>query len=602
MCGINGIVNYKGIDQLGILNRMNKRIIHRGPDKQAVKEYEVCALGHVRLSIIDLESGDQPMQSKDGEISVVFNGEIYGFEKLKKQFSDYHFKTNSDTELLIAMYLKHGEQMVDFLPGMFSFAIWDNRVHKLFCARDRFGEKPFFYSKSENGEVVFSSEIKAILESSLIKPIISEESLRHYLKHLYVSPTKTIFQNIHVLPPAHCLTVFEGKINVKRYWHLPSTNGGISLTEGAEKFEYLFKESVKKQLVSDAPLGAFLSGGFDSSLVVSVATQYKPEISTFSFGFDDQLNELPFAKIIAQKYNTRHTEIRQNEAEIADLLLQMAEIYDEPFADSSNIPTYLISKEASKTHKVILTGDGGDELMGGYSFWYKNLERLELFKTHNNLVFNSVFLSRVLRKFALPQLAAYQQKSKLIKEFGVDIRKIHENQNAYFSEMELNNLGLAVICNKNDYSFKFENNVNDAMRMDIENYMPGDILVKTDRASMASSLELRAPFLDVELAEFLISVPYSLKLNNKEEKIIGKYSFPNLPKEISSRSKQGFGAPVDRWLQIKEVRNLKNSILSNPNSKIFNFIKFDEVQKYSNRNNYQTWIFLSLALWFEKTI
>jgi asparagine synthase (glutamine-hydrolysing) len=280
----------------------------------------------------------------------------------------------------------------------------------------------------------------------------------------------------------------------------------------------------------------------------------------------------------------------------------MAEIYDEPFADSSNIPTYLISKEAVKTHRVILTGDGGDELMGGYGFWYKNLERLELFKTYNNPVFNSVFFGKVLQKFKFPQLSAYQQKNKLIKDFGIDIRKIHENQNCYFSEEELSKLGLTIISSEKEYSFRFENNVNDAMKMDIENYMPGDILVKTDRASMANSLELRAPFLDIDLANFLISLPYSLKLNNKEEKLIAKYAFSNLPREIATRKKQGFGAPIHRWLQIKEVIDLKDSILSNANSKIFSFLDFDAVQKYSNQKNYKTWILLNLALWFENNL
>jgi asparagine synthase (glutamine-hydrolysing) len=602
MCGINGLVNIHTADRLKLIERMNNRIIHRGPDMQAVIEFPNCLLGHVRLSIIDLVSGGQPMQSHDQEISIVFNGEIYGFEKIKQEYKDYPFKTNSDTELLLAMYLKHGEKMLDYLPGMFSFAIWDNRSQKLFCARDRFGEKPFFYSMLNSGGFVFSSEIKGILESGLVPKKIAKESLGFYLKHLYVSPQKTIFENISVLPPAHFMTIIDGVVQVNRYWEIPSTQEGISLSDGAEKFQYLFNQSVKQQLVSDAPIGAFLSGGFDSSLVVSVASDLKPSISTFSFGFDDQLNELPFAKIVAERYQTNHFEKRQNERNIAELMIEMSKVFDEPFADSSNIPTYLISKEAAKTHKVILTGDGGDELMGGYSFWYKNLVGIEQFKASNNYILNSYFLARVANKFKYPQLSEYQRKSYLVKKYGVNISNIHENQNTYFTESEISDLGLKDGVSKFDYSFDFENNLNDAMKMDIENYMPGDILVKTDRTSMANSIELRAPFLDKDLAEFLIGVPYNLKLNSREEKLIAKYAFPNLPKEITSRKKQGFGAPVERWLQIKEVADLKDSILSKRDSKIFDFLDYDAVQQYVKQGDYKTWILLTLALWFESNL
>lgn len=602
MCGINGIVFGKKMNSKELVSQMNSLIIHRGPDDQRVSVLEQCTFGHVRLSIVDLVSGHQPMQDKNAGLSVVFNGEIYGFKEIRKGYKEYGFQTESDTELLLAMYIKHGKEMLQHLPGMFAFAMWDDKNKQLFCARDRFGEKPFYYAKLDDGGMIFSSEIKAIVKSGLIKPEISKESLRHYLKHLYVHPTRTIYSNIHVLPPAHFLTYDGTDLKIKRYWNLPKVNEQINLYEGAEQFKYLFDKAIQKQLVSDAPLGAFLSGGFDSTLVVSVASKLKENLSTYSFGFDDQLNELPFAKIAAQKYQTRHTEIEQNSNDIASLILEMSKFYDEPFADSSNIPTYLISKEAAKHQKVILTGDGGDELMGGYRYWYRPLIGLENFKFKNNPFYESILFGKIARKLGNNNISEYQNQKKIFKSFGRNIKDVHEQQNNYFNEAELNLLCNSRIENSSVYSFEFSNTVSDAMKMDIENYMPGDILVKTDRASMANSLELRAPFLDVELAEFLISVPYSLKLNSKEEKLIAKYAFPYLPKKITKRAKQGFGAPVDRWLAFKDVEELTVDILKNPNSKLFEFVDYTEVQKYVTKRNYQTWILLNLAVWFNSNL
>lgn len=602
MCGINGIVFGKKMNSKELVSQMNSLIIHRGPDDQRVSVFEQCTFGHVRLSIVDLVSGHQPMQDKNAGLSVVFNGEIYGFKEIRKGYKEYGFQTESDTELLLAMYIKHGKDMLQHLPGMFAFAMWDDKNKQLFCARDRFGEKPFYYAKLDDGGMIFSSELKAIVKSGLIKPEISKESLRHYLKHLYVHPTRTIYSNIHVLPPAHFLTYDGADLKIKRYWNLPKVNEQIKLNEGAEQFKYLFEKAIEKQLVSDAPLGAFLSGGFDSTLVVSVASQLKENLSTYSFGFDDQLNELPFAKIAAQKYQTRHTEIEQNSNDIAGLIIEMSNFYDEPFADSSNIPTYLISKEASKHQKVILTGDGGDELMGGYQFWYSKLIGLDHFTIKNNPFYESILLGKITRKLGYKTIVEYQNQKNIYSQFGNEVRAVHEQQNNYFDDLELDNLCNSTNENLEKYSFEFINNVTDAMNMDIENYMPGDILVKTDRASMANSLELRAPFLDVELAEFLISVPYSLKLNKTQEKIIAKTAFPNLPKEITQRAKQGFGAPVDRWLAFKDVEALTLDILKNPNSKLYEFVDFTEVQKYVAKKNYQTWILLNLAVWFNSNL
>lgn len=603
MCGIAGIAGYNVSDKKVVVKAMTDSIAHRGPDGDSMWATDNCILGHRRLSIIDLSTGDQPMFSADKKKAITFNGEIYGYKEIRSSLTDYPFHTNCDTEVVLALYEKYGEDSMKHLPGMFAFALWDETKQQLFCGRDRFGEKPFYYAITPDGHFVYASEIKAIIASKLIKPELSKESVLHYLQHLYVHPHHTIYKNVFTVPPAHYLTFKNGKCEVKRYWHLPKTVESISLDEATETFRDLFERSVQKQLVADVPVGAFLSGGIDSSLVVAIAAKYKKHIKTISFGFGNEINELPYAKLIADKFNTEHVEIQQHLPDLAELLFTMQDIYDEPFADSSNIPTYLICKAAAQHLKVVLTGDGGDELMGGYSFWYRhlfNIENADSFSGFKKALLP--YAARIARKAGNTYLPFIQQQQQILSKGKRSVNAIHAVQNNYFSTPQLQQLGIHVEQNAtNGYSFQFESTVSDAMKMDIENYMPGDILVKTDRAAMASSLELRAPFLDKDLASFCISLPYSLKLNHKEEKIIAKQAFHNLlPGNIIKRQKQGFGAPVTTWLQSASLQQLKSDYLSNRNKKIFNLLDFDQTQKIIKEDNYNTWILLVLSLWLEK--
>lgn len=600
MCGIAGIVgNSKIID----VKKMTDAIRHRGPDGEGIYKFDHCILGHRRLSIVDLHTGDQPMLSADKKKATVFNGEIYGFRKIRSTLGQYPFKTNSDTEVILALYEKYGESLFEHLPGMFAIALWDEEKQELLCGRDRFGEKPFYYAITANGDFIFASEIKAILATGLIEKVLSSESVVHYLQHLYVHPQKTIYKNIYTLPAGHYLKFTCGKYIIQRYWNLPITNFNINLNEATEIFRYLFEQSVKKQLVADVPVGAFLSGGFDSSLVVAVASKFKQHIKTISFGFGNEINELPYAKLIANKYKTNHIEIQQHVPDLADLLIIMQEIYDEPFADSSNIPTYLIAKSASEQLKVVLTGDGGDELLGGYSFWYKHLvdiENANAFTGYKKILLP--YVARIAQKIGNQYFPFLKNQQMLLAKNNRNVDSLHAEQNTYFNITQLQQLGFSIQRETYDYySFDFDNSVSDAMKMDIENYMPGDILVKTDRASMANSLELRAPFLDNELAEFCISLPYTLKLNYREEKLIAKQAFANLlPSTIKKRSKQGFGAPVNNWLKTASLQQLKKDFLQNSNNKIFGIVDFKETQKIIHRDDYKTWILLNLSLWMEK--
>jgi len=604
MCGIAGIAAKRAIENKSRVKKMTDSLAHRGPDGEGVFAFESCALGHRRLSIVDLSTGDQPMFSADGKLGIVFNGEIYGYKEIKaKEFPNYNFRTTSDTELILALYEKYGEKTPEHLPGIFSFALWDERNQKLFCARDRFGEKPFYYAIGENGEFLFASEIKAIISSGIFSPKLDRAALAQYLQRLYVGPNYTIYKNVSVLPPAHALVFKNERVEVRRYWGFPDVNPNTTFEEALPKFKELFENSVKNQLVADVPVGAFLSGGLDSSTVVAVASKYKKNLKTFSFAFRDSINELPFAREIAKKYSTDHTELFDDGEPLGSLLLKMSEVYDEPFSDSSNIPTYLLSKLASEHAKVVLTGDGGDELLGGYG-GYRPLSQMSNgakgILWRNKLVW---LMGRVIAKSNLPQ-KNYLLHRHLGAEYAHKFNSVleaHLAQGKVFNSSQLKELGFEEeLIPKYKPSWELTKSLDDALRADLETYMPGDILVKTDRASMASGLELRAPFLDVEFASFCISLPHSLKVNRGEEKYILRRAFEQTwTDSIKKRNKQGFGAPITKWLKDDSIAKLRREYLGDRTKKIFKLLPFEAVQKLSARNNYQTWNLLSLALWAE---
>lgn len=620
MCGIAGIVAENSKRYEVRLRGMTEKLTHRGPDAEGFYFFENCALGHRRLSIIDLKTGDQPMtidnivSSQDprfrfsagaldaSKLAVVFNGEIYGYKEIKKQLSDYKFQTTSDTEVILALYQKYGEEMMPYLPGMFAFALWDDREQKLFCARDRFGEKPFYYARGKNEEFIFASEIKAIIASGLINPVLDLKSIACYLKHLYIYPTRTTYRNVYILPAGHKLIWKNGKVKIERYWRLPAVDKKITLDEATSVFKDLLNKAVQRQLVADVPLGALLSGGLDSSTIVAIASKFKPKIKTFSFAFRDSINEAPFAREIAIKYDTDHIELFDDREDLGELLIKMQEIYDEPFGDSSNIPTYLISKLARRHTKVVLTGDGGDELFGGYG-WYKPF----LYINSNGGAFLrselARFVSRALRRISGSNLLLQKvMGARFKKEFSSAIEVHLVGENVILSNKEIGDLGLEGFDEKMSYQpgWQETNDLNDIFRCDLENYITGDILVKTDRASMANGLELRAPFLDIDFASFCVSLPYQLKVSKESDKIILRRAVGDLwTRSIGKRAKQGFGAPIAKWLNDKSVAALKEDYLRNPKRKIFDIISFGAVQSLSAKNNYKTWALLNLSLWLE---
>ena len=604
MCGIAGIVAPEVARHGAALERMVSALRHRGPDGPGSHLFRNCGLGHARLSIVDLKSGEQPMFGRDGAVGLTFNGEIYGFREIRGRLRGYDFRTTSDTEVVLALYEEHGEGLVGHLPGMFAFALWDDAEQSLFVARDRFGEKPFYYAWGPGGELLFASEIKSLLASGLVRPKLNRRALGHYLKYLYVNPNETIYSNVFTLPPAHTLSFREGRLEVRRYWDLPAGAEPVSEREAVEEFRRLFERAVEKQLVADVPVGAFLSGGLDSSSVVAVASRSYPRLKTFSFGFRDSLSELPHARAVAEMYGTDHVEMEDEGEPISDLLVEMARVYDEPFADSSNIPTYLISRAASRHGKVALTGDGGDELLGGYAGWYRPLWEMERGAAYPSGTASLVW--RAMRVSSALGLRSPESWGQITRGVGLrrqyeSIALAHAKQKEVFDDAELSRLGLDAGSAAAANGTRGAGGVDDAMRMDLCDYMPGDILVKIDRASMAHGLELRAPFLDVELASFCVSLPSRLKITARDEKWILRRSFAEAwPESIRAKEKCGFGAPVDRWLERPDVAALKSRVLDDPRHALFSLIPFGASREASARGDYRTWALLVLGLWLEE--
>lgn len=432
MCGIVGIIHNNQENYSEVVKTMNLVQSHRGPDGSGVVSVNNATLGHTRLSIVDITHGIQPMNCNQNDVTITFNGEIYGFLDIKEELN-YKFQSNSDTEVILALYKEYGYELFDKLKGMFAFGMYDSRDDSLLLARDRFGEKPLYYTFGENGEFIFASEIKAILATNLVKPKVSKEALKGYLNYLYINPNETIYENIYTLKPATYLVYKNNEIEVKEYYKYPKTED-ISIEDAIEVFKIKFEKSVSNQLIADVEVGAFLSGGLDSSSVVAVAKKYKPNLKTFSFGFEGAKSELSYAKEIADKYNTDHYELYAKDVDIADMLLEMTNVYDEPFGDSSNIPTYLISKLAREHLKVILTGDGADELLGGYGWWYNPLLGV---KEKSSFIKEMMF--KVLAKSIDRRFSQKSQQLKYARKYDTIIQA-HEDRAKYFNDIEVNKL------------------------------------------------------------------------------------------------------------------------------------------------------------------
>ncbi|HSQ49872.1 MAG TPA: asparagine synthase (glutamine-hydrolyzing) [Nitrospiraceae bacterium] len=603
MCGIAAIVAPQSGNYQGALQQMMKALKHRGPDGDGMHLFHSCALGHTRLSVVDIDGGSQPMLSAASPTGITFNGEIYDYRSIRASLDQYPFLTSSDTEVILALYEQYGPQCPRYLNGMFAFALWDDAKQELLCARDRFGEKPLYYATGVHGELLVTSEIKAIVASGLVRPVLNKSALAHYLKYLCVHANETIFSNIHVLPPAHAMRYRNGQLTIERYWHVPPpATSVLSLQDAALEFQRLFNNAVERCMIADVPVGLFLSGGLDSSSVVAIASQYSKGIKTFFFDFEKNSTERGYARDVAQIYGTDHIELSDARAPIADLLVEMQGVFDEPFADSSNIPTWLLARSARQYLKVVLAGDGADELLGGYTSWYRSLWYMEQASQRAHADTSLLRLAAHYVEGWFPSAQAslsYQRAGIEYRQRYRGVGEAHQAQRTYFSDEQLAILGLSA-----DDPFTIRSHVqtlDDVLREDVEDYLPSDILTKVDRASMAHGLEVRSPFLDVELASFCVSQPVKFKINGRTDKLLLREALSHAwPASVRRRGKQGFGAPITEWLKRDDVTKLKKEYLDNPKTKVFSVLPFEHTRDFVDRDDYLTWILLVLAVWMDR--
>lgn len=624
MCGICGIYHFDGqrIDK-ALLQRMNNTLIHRGPDGEGYFIDSSIGLGHRRLSIIDLEGGKQPMGNEDGSIQVVFNGEIYNFLNLKRDLEakGYRFRTRSDTETIIYGYEEWGEDFVQKLRGMFAIALWDSRRRKLLLIRDRIGKKPLYYYLGKD-RILFASEIKALISDKRIPREIDPTALDSYLSFGYVPSPLSIFKGIRKLPPAHIAVCKPGDFSVRQYWHLDMGKEASPQSEKEilENLRALFDEAVQLRLTSDVPLGAFLSGGVDSSAVVASMADLigKEPVKTATIGFSEKrFDEMEYARIVAEQYQTDHTEFVVN-PDALEVLENIVWHLDEPFADASAIPTYYVSKMARQKVTVALSGDGGDEIFAGYiNRYYMN--RLEG-SIRKKLPF-------FLRKKVLGPIGEiyprvdYLPRPLRLKRFLSNLS--HSFEQAYFRDMSFYFLPemkkklyrpefQTAIKDFNAFDilgdhFKVNQSSDSTTRVqyvDIKTYLTEDILVKVDRMSMAHSLEVRAPLLDHRLMEYAGGLPSNLKLKGKESKYIFKKMLEGrLPQNILYRKKQGFSIPLAVWLRGRMKDFVEKTLFTNKagSHPYFNseYIKDLWKSHLSGRqdNAYPLWGLMMFQLW-----
>ncbi len=602
MCGIIGIVAPKAGRLRDEVERGLSTLAHRGPDGGAIHVFDDCILGHRRLAIVDLERGEQPMLTPDRTTGITFNGAIYGFREIRKMLEkDVPFLTSSDTEVILALYRKHGRDLLTHLPGMFAFGIWDQSQQLLFAARDRFGQKPFFYAFGPDGELIFASEIKAIAATGLVQPELSRESLAHYLHRRYVPVGRTIWNNIHALPPAHFLTFQNGATTVRRYWDLPPVSEPLSVDHAVAEMRERLEESVRRHLVADVPVTAFLSGGLDSTTVVSIASRLHPGIRTLSFGYGSA-SELPWARESAERYGTDHLEVEDRDLDVGALLLESTTVFEEPHADPSDLANWEMCREVRKHGRVVLTGEGGDELLAGYRDLYTPLLEMERWQSRSAMLTLLASLAeRISNRLRVPHEHPARRwmngASRALRDY--DIASSHRNRRGYFHPPDLARLGFQFTPPPVE---RLTDTVNDALRHDLRDLLPGNWLVRTDRASMAHGVELRSPFLDDDLASFCISLPSRLKITRDETKWILRRAFEAdwTPAVRSRKIKQGFSPAWGPWLRRPGMDAIVRRVLNNPRHRLYDLLPFREITAMTDRQPARVWIILVLGLWVER--
>ena len=622
MCGICGRINFNNQPiEKETIRRMCEVIRHRGPDSEGVYPDKLqipnckfqIGLGIRRLAIIDLQTGDQPIHNEDKSIWLVFNGEIYNFQSLRTELEKqgHKFYTQTDTEVIVHLYEQYGTECLKYLRGMFAIALWDERHQQLFLARDRVGKKPLCYAHTSN-YLIFASELKSIIENPEVKREIDHAAIDYYLTYQYIPAPLTIFKGIRKLPPASYLICdARGKIEIKRYWEIDyRTKLNLSEEEYCQRIMGLLEESTRLRLISDVPLGALLSGGIDSSAVVGLMARHSNRpVKTFSIGFEEEdYSELPYAKIVAQHFQTEHHEFIVKPDTI-EILPKLVWHYNEPYADSSMLPTYYVARETRRYVTVALNGDGGDESFAGYQRYLA--QKLARFATPLGGMADFIpkhltarsgsFLRRLKRFLAAATRPPAQQYLHWM--FGFEPALKNQLYAGAFQQEIVHINALSYLVNIYQ-SARTHESLDRVLATDVNSYLPEDLLVKMDIATMANSLEGRSPFLDHTVMEFAAQIPANLKLKGLTTKYILKKALKGfLPAPILRRGKMGFGLPISQWFRTK-LSNYLPEILLSERSLRRGYFKPEAIRHMVGEHlagqadhGYHLWTLLVLELW-----
>jgi asparagine synthase (glutamine-hydrolysing) len=615
MCGIAGQVRYTDAPFSGHVAGMVDRLHHRGPDDSGlwVSAQNECVLGHTRLSIIDLsDAGHQPMIDRLTGNAITFNGEIYNFLELRKacEKDGDTFTSQSDTEVILALYRRNGVECLQYLRGMFSFALWDAARSRLFVARDRVGKKPFIYALTAN-QFTFASEIDALVQHPEVSTQMDHEALELYLQLQYVPAPWTIYREIRKLPPAHFGIYDQSGLHLHRYWDVNfRPKQPMSEAEALDGLQEVLQEAVRLRLIADVPLGALLSGGVDSSIIVALMAGLKSDpVRTFSIGFSEEaFNELPHAKVVAERFRTRHCP-KLIDAAVQPLLAKIVRHYGEPYADSSAIPSFLVCSAARQDVAVVMNGDGGDELLGGYHrYWLKPVS-IWLGHMLGRLHSADKLADWVVGLDTAQSFAARARRKWLLRVTNPELQAMM-NGTDFWNRPERN----ALLCNQTGLLHNWmaewlarvrevaDNPIDRMLWMDNQTYLPGDLLAKMDIASMHCGLETRSPLLDHKVIEYSAALPVNYKVKNG----VGKYLLKKLaeryfPKEFVHRQKMGFGIPLADWLR-GSLRDTLEATLRNrdamaPFDAAVVQKTLDEFLTYDVNHASRLWALLMFGLW-----
>ena len=633
MCGVAGFIDFDNKSTKEVLIKMTDSLILRGPDDSGYKFHEKkdynIGLGHRRLSILDLSSqGHQPMIYE--KISIVYNGEVYNFKELKEELIklNYKFKSNTDTEVILKAYHKWGVDFVNKINGMFIITLYDENINKVFIFRDRAGVKPLYWYWKDD-LFLFSSELKSFHKNENFQKKINFNSLGEFLQYGYIMEPNCIFDYTYKLKSGHYIEfdLAQKKIDIKKYWSIHELDSNpkrkLSKKEFLKELNDLLISSFKYRMISDVPVGVFLSGGYDSSILTAILQKYtNMKIKTYTIGFHEKgFDEAPYAREVAKHLKTEHTEYYCSQKEAFDIIPDLPLIYDEPFGDVSAIPTILVSKLAKKDVSVVLSADGGDEIFGGYKKYittintYKKIKSVPLFLRKS--------LNKILSKIDINKIPYFKNLSNIESKFDkvkellmaddiIDVMKILSQPSSFNQVKKF--LISEIKENKNNFSYINDKNIvksdiDKLLNVDFDTYMKDDVLVKVDRATMSQSIEGREPLMDYRIIEFMASVDVNFKIHNGELKWALKELTHNLlPKEIMDRPKMGFGVPIMEWfrddLKIYFDKYISKELLSKQN--IFNIdevISLKESYLRGNKENVnKLWYILMFQMWYEKWV